>query len=144
MENCLNWEFYGPDVCHYRFKNTITNVNVTLQISKFTASYYILKSIIWKLFFFFFFFWDSPKCDVTIYKLQNLIILILKVGKLGWIEYIDKGVFTALTYLGFHHESKANKNIQIFCFSARALSCWMIIQNKSTQSKFANEIIVSR
>ena len=25
--------------------------------------------------------------DVTTFKVQNLIILILKVGKLGWMEY---------------------------------------------------------
>ena len=37
--------------------------------------------------------------DVTIFKTQNFIILILKFGKLGWIEHIDKDVFTALTYL---------------------------------------------
>ena len=39
--------------------------------------------------------------DVTIFKVQILIISILKVEKLGWIEYIAKDVFTALTYLGF-------------------------------------------
>ena len=47
--------------------------------------------------------------DLTICKVQNSIILIAKVGKLECIEYIDRDVFTALTYLGFHHEEKVNK-----------------------------------
>ena len=38
---------------------------------------------------------------------------MLKVGILGWIEYIDKDVLTALTYLGFHVEYKVNKYIQM-------------------------------
>ena len=41
------------------------------------------------------------------------------------MEYIDKDVFTALTYLGFHLEDKVNKHIQMFsnvCFLSRALS----------------------
>ena len=63
--------------------------------------------------------------DVTFGKVQNSIILILKVGKLGWIEYIDKDVFTGLTYLGFHREHKVNKCMQMFskvyCILARAL-----------------------
>ena len=52
--------------------------------------------------------------DVTICKVQNSIILTLKVGKLGWIEYIDKDVCTALTYFGFHIEHKVAKYIQMF------------------------------
>ena len=28
----------------------------------------------------------------------------LKAGKLDWIEYTDRGIFTALTYPGFHAE----------------------------------------
>ena len=58
--------------------------------------------------------------DVTIFNVQNSIILIFKIGNLGWIEYIDKNVFTALTYLGFYLEQKVNKYIQV-CFLARAL-----------------------
>ena len=49
--------------------------------------------------------------DVTIFKEQNSIILILKFGKLGQVEYVDKGVFTALTYLGFHLQQKVSKYI---------------------------------
>ena len=41
------------------------------------------------------------------------------------IEHIDKDVFTALTYLGFHLEQKLNKYMQmlseVYCFLARAL-----------------------
>ena len=47
--------------------------------------------------------------EVIICKIQISIILVLKVGKLGWIEYVDKDVFTALTCLGFHLEHKVNK-----------------------------------
>ena len=107
---------------------TVKNVNVTLQISKFTASQHILKNIIWELKNIL--FWDSRKCfrqcRCKICKVQNSIILISKVGKLGWIDYIDKDVFAALTYLGFHLEHKVNKYIQMFskadCFLAFALS----------------------
>ena len=49
--------------------------------------------------------------DVTIFKAQNSIILILKFGKLGRVEYVDKGVFTALTYLGFQLQQKVSKYI---------------------------------
>ena len=59
--------------------------------------------------------------DVTIFKVQNSIIFISKVLKLGWIEYIDKNVITALTYLGFHVEQKVNKHIQVYCFLAYTL-----------------------
>ena len=40
--------------------------------------------------------------------------LILKVGKLGRIEYIDKDVFTTLTYHGFYLEHKVNMHTNIF------------------------------
>ena len=67
--------------------------------------------------------------DVTIYKVQISIISILKIGKLGWIEYIDRDIFTALTYLDFHHEHKVSKYIQMFskvyCFLACALSLFV-------------------
>ena len=33
----------------------------------------------------------------------------IKVGKLGRMEYIDKDIFTELTYLGFYLEHKVNK-----------------------------------
>ena len=64
--------------------------------------------------------------DVTIFKVQNSIILILKIGKLGWIEYIDKDAFTELIYLDFHLEQKVNKYIQMhpkdfLFFSRRSL-----------------------
>ena len=63
--------------------------------------------------------------DVTICKVQNSIISTLKVGKLGWIEYIDKDVCTALTYFGFHIEHKVAKYTQMFSkvyfFSTRSL-----------------------
>ena len=64
---------------------------------------------------------DLDRVDVTIFKAQNSIILISKARKLRWIEYIDKNVFTALTYLGFNLEHKVNKSIQVDCFLARAL-----------------------
>ena len=55
--------------------------------------------------------------DITICKVQHSTILILKVGKLVRIEYIDKDVYL---------EHKENKNIQMFfqslLFLARALS----------------------
>ena len=41
------------------------------------------------------------------------------------MEYIDKDVFTVLTYLGFHLEDKVNKYIPMFskvCFLSHALS----------------------
>ena len=50
--------------------------------------------------------------DVAICKLQKSIFLTWskeKVEKLRWIEYIDKDVFTALTYLGFHLKHKVIK-----------------------------------
>ena len=52
--------------------------------------------------------------DISVRKLQSSIILILKFGKLGWIEYTDKDAFTVLTYLGFHLDHKVNKYIQMF------------------------------
>ena len=39
--------------------------------------------------------------DTTICKVQNSIILILKVRKLGWIECLDKDVFITLTLTWF-------------------------------------------
>ena len=55
--------------------------------------------------------------DITICKVQHSTILILKVGKLVRIEYIDKDVYL---------EHKENKNIKMFfqslLFLARALS----------------------
>ena len=65
--------------------------------------------------------------EVIICKIQISIILVLKVGKLGWIEYVDKDVFTALTCLGFHLEHKVNKqaytnvfdSLLFFVFSQR-------------------------
>ena len=49
----------------------------------------------------------------------------IKSLKARCIEFIDKDVFTAFTYLGFNLEYKANKYIQIFSkvyFLACALS----------------------
>ena len=43
-------------------------------------------------------------------KVQNSIILILKFGKLGWIKYVDKDVFIALTCFVFHLEHNVNIN----------------------------------
>ena len=39
--------------------------------------------------------------DTTICKVQNSIILTLKVRKLGWIECLDKDVFITLTLTWF-------------------------------------------
>ena len=84
--------------------------------------------------------------DITVCKVKNYIISILKVGKLGWIEYIDTDVFTA--FLGFHLEHKVSKYIQmlskVYCFLARALSLLADQVSESTQSKFSNDIMVSR
>ena len=64
--------------------------------------------------------------DITVCKVQNSTILILKFGKLGWIEYTDNDVFTALTYLGFHLDHEVKKYIQMFskvyCLLASTLS----------------------
>ena len=63
------------------------------------------------------FFWDLQRAldsvNVTICKVQNSIILILKVGKPGGIEYIDKDVYI---------EIKTVNVFQSSCFLARALS----------------------
>ena len=63
--------------------------------------------------------------DVTFRKVQNSTLLILKVGKLGRIEYVDRDIFTGLTYLGFHLEHKVSKCMQMFskvyCILVRAL-----------------------
>ena len=64
-----------------------------------------------------FFFWDSWKCFsvvVAICKVQNSIILTLKVGEPGLIEYIDRDIFTTVICIGFNHEYKVNKYLQIF------------------------------
>ena len=99
-------------------------MNVTLQIYSQQAFF---KGIIWESKNIFLRFTYKSACynvNVTICKVKNSIILISKVGKLGWIEYIDKDVFTALAYLGFDFEHNVNKYVEIFiyCFLARALS----------------------
>ena len=68
------------------------------------------------------YFFEIPKSvldivDETIFKVQNSIILILKVGKLMWTEYIDKNVFAALTYFGFHLEQKLANIYKFIVFS---------------------------
>ena len=64
--------------------------------------------------------------DIAIFKVQNLMILTVKVGKVELIEYTDREAFTALTYIGFHHEHKVNKYTQmlfkVYYFFARTLS----------------------
>ena len=59
--------------------------------------------------------------EVIICKIQISIILVLKVWKLGWIEYVDKDVFTALTCLGFHLEHKVNKEAYTNVFQSLLL-----------------------
>ena len=57
---------------------------------------------------------------------------MLKVGKLEWIEYIDKGVFTELTYFGFHLEHDVNKYIQNFFQSFLACALSLLAEVKRT------------
>ena len=101
-----------------------------------------------KFFFFFFEIHESALDSANVIcKVQSSIILILKVGKLRWIKYTYEDVFAALTYPSFHHEHKVNKYMQMFskvsCFLGHALSL-LADRVKSTQSEFANDIIVSR
>ena len=53
-------------------------------------------------------FWELQSAlditDVAIFKAQNSMIWKVKFGEFGWIEYIDKDVFTALAYLAFRPE----------------------------------------
>ena len=60
--------------------------------------------------------YESPldSANVTICKVQSSIISMSKVGRLRWIEYIDRDVFTVLKFLGFHHEHKVNKRYKCF------------------------------
>ena len=91
-------------------------MNVTFQIKIYSQLAYLKKhtKIEKKIFFFEKHESTLESIDVTICKAQNSDILILKLGKVGLIEYVDKEVFTTLTYLGFHLEHKVNKYIQMF------------------------------
>ena len=129
---------------HYREYNT-ANLKIYSQLA------HLKRNRNWFFLFFFFFFLRfhenvSDIVNITICKVKNSIISILKVGKLGWIEYIDKDIFTA--FPGFHLEHKVNKYIQMFskvyCFLALALSLLADHVSESTQSKFSNNIMVSR
>ena len=83
-------------------------MNLILQISTFTVSWYILKHILWAFYFFEIHESVLDSVNVTICKVQNSIFSISK--KLGWIECIDGDAFTELTYLAFYHKHKVNKN----------------------------------
>ena len=81
--------------------------------------------------------------DLTICKAHNSITLILKVEKLGWIEYTDRDIFTASAYLGFHLERKVNKYItnvfqSLFFLSTRSLfvgwSCKLKVHRTNPQT----------
>ena len=44
--------------------------------------------------------------NIKIFSVQILIILVLKIGKVRGIEFIDRDAFTVLTYFGFYHKIK--------------------------------------
>ena len=57
----------------------------------------------------YFFFFEIHESDLDSVDVTKFDHFSIKIGKLGWMEYIDKDIFTELTYLSFYLEHKVTK-----------------------------------